>query len=205
MSQTTDFSDSSAGHTGSEMSRPLFSDEPLYQFYNASVFEQARRQEAAEGDSDGYEEIVDGVVKSTRPSAMELIRPREGKHRTLWCEIPEVRESGVLGNDLFESIQLHFSFFFGVFCKVSILYCFLSIDTLTAHEKKLQEAKFELITSEASYVKSLSVLEKHFMNSSEFRDETILSKSDRRILFSNVNPGTLQYQFLLYDQLFKKK
>lgn len=82
------------------MSRPLFSDEPLYQFYNASVFEQARRQEAAEGDSDGYEEIVDGIVKSSRPSAMELIRPREGKHRTLWCEIPEVKESGVLGKDL---------------------------------------------------------------------------------------------------------
>ena len=168
MSQATDFSDSSAGNTGSDMPHPLFSDEPLYQFYNASVFEQARRQEAAEGDSDGYEEIVDGVVKSTRPSAMELIRPREGKHRTLWCEIPEVRESGVL-------------------------------DSLTAHEKKLQEAKFELITSEASYVKSLIVLEKHFMNSSTFRDETILSKGDRRILFSNVNPVRTRSEKFLAD------
>ncbi|KAK3912006.1 Ephexin-1 [Frankliniella fusca] len=162
-SQTTDYSDSSAGHTG-----PLFSDEPLYQFYNASVFEQARREEAAEGDSDGYEEIVDGIVKTTRPSAMELIRPREGKHRTLWCEIPEVKESGVL-------------------------------DSLSAHEKKLQESKFELITSEASYVKSLIVLEKHFMNSVEFKDETILSKSDRRILFSNVNPVRTRSEKFLAD------
>lgn len=167
-SQTTDFSDSSAGHTGSLISHPLFSDEPLYQFYNASVFEQARRQEAAEGDSDGYEEIVDGIVRASRPSAMELIRPREGKHRTLWCEIPEVRESGV-------------------------------IDSLSAHEKKLQEAKFELITSEASYVKSLNVLEKHFMNSVEFRDETILSKGDRRILFANVNPVRTRSEKFLAD------
>lgn len=68
---------------------------------------------------------------------------------------------------------------------------FLLADSLSAHGKKLQEAKFELITSEASYVKSLNVLEKHFMNSSQFRDETVLSKGDRRILFSNVNPGKL--------------
>lgn len=38
-------------------------------------------------------------------------------------------------------------------------------------------------------MKSLNVLEKHFMNSAELRDEAILSKSDRRVLFSNVNPG----------------
>lgn len=62
---------------------------------------------------------------------------------------------------------------------------------MSAHEKKLQEAKFELITSEASYVKSLNVLEKHFMNSPQFRDETVLSKGDRQILFSRVNPGKL--------------
>ncbi|XP_034248382.1 ephexin-1-like isoform X1 [Thrips palmi] len=166
-SHTTDLSDSSAGH-GSLMSHPLFSDEPLYQFYNASIFEQAKRQEAAEGDSDGYEEIVDGIVKSSRPSAMELIRPREGQHRTLWCEIPEVRDSGVL-------------------------------DSLSAHEKKLQEAKFELITSEASYVKSLNVLEKHFMNSPQFRDETVLSKGDRQILFSRVNPVRARSEKFLAD------
>jgi neuronal guanine nucleotide exchange factor len=49
-------------------------------------------------DSDGYEEIGDGFckLKSSRPTAMELIQPREGQHRTLWCEIPEVLNSGVL-------------------------------------------------------------------------------------------------------------
>lgn len=63
------------------------------------------------------------------------------------------------------------------------------LDTLQPRERKLQEAKFELITSEASYFKSLTVLEKHFVNSYSMNDETILSKNDRKILFGNVNPG----------------
>lgn len=63
------------------------------------------------------------------------------------------------------------------------------LDTLKPRERKLQEAKFELITSEASYFKSLTVLEKHFVNSYSMNDETILSKNDRKILFGNVNPG----------------
>lgn len=63
------------------------------------------------------------------------------------------------------------------------------LDTLKPRERKLQEAKFELITSEASYFKSLTVLEKHFVNSHSMNDETILSKNDRKILFGNVNAG----------------
>jgi neuronal guanine nucleotide exchange factor len=52
----------------------------------------------SELDSDGYEEIGDGCQKQrySRPTAMELIQPREGQHRTLWCEIPEVVNSRVL-------------------------------------------------------------------------------------------------------------
>lgn len=123
-SHFTDLSDSSVGHSGSLMSHPLFSDEPLYQFYNASIFEQAKRQEAAEGDSDGYEEIVDGIVKSSRPSAMELIRPREGQHRTLWCEIPEVRDSGVLGTVFLLWFQFHFTSSASLFSSSSIFRLF---------------------------------------------------------------------------------
>lgn len=66
------------------------------------MLQQAKRELSAESDSDGYEEIGEGgkVGKGgqlmSRPSAMELIRPREG-HRTLWCEVPDVIDSGVLG------------------------------------------------------------------------------------------------------------
>jgi neuronal guanine nucleotide exchange factor len=55
----------------------------------------------SELDSDGYEEIGDGSqkLKPSRPTAMELIKPREGQHRTLWCEIPEVVNSHVLSKN----------------------------------------------------------------------------------------------------------
>jgi len=60
---------------------------------------------------------------------------------------------------------------------------------LTSVKKKLQEAKFEVITSEASYVKSLAVLDKHFIKSPELNDESILPKADRQILFADIEPG----------------
>ncbi|KAJ9590440.1 hypothetical protein L9F63_016527, partial [Diploptera punctata] len=153
------FMPSSTSPENSGVAERLFADEPLYQFYTASIVEhRTMRDLRNELDSDGYEEIGDGTRKQqTRPTAMELIKPREGQHRKLWCEIPEVRNSHILS-------------------------------TITTHEKKLQEAKFEIITSEASYINSLNVLEKHFMSSPELNDESVLSKNDRRILFSNVIP-----------------
>ncbi|XP_068082157.1 uncharacterized protein Exn [Anabrus simplex] len=157
-SQHTDVSDSSASQENYGVTQKLFLDEPLYQFYTANVVERAQWGVNSDFDSDGYEEIGDkGPKMPSRPSAMELIRPREGQHRTLWCEIPEVVNSQVLS-------------------------------TLSVHQKKLQEAKFEIITSEASYMNSLNVLEHHFMSSSELNDEAVLSKNDRRILFGNVLP-----------------
>jgi len=132
-----------------------FADEPLYQFYTAAVVERDMRSEM--DYSDWYEEIGHDPwkPKSSRPTAMELIQPREGQHRTLWCEIPEVVSRGILSE-------------------------------IDLHQKKLQEAKFEIITSEASYINSLNVLQKHFMSSLEVCDESVLSKNDRRILFCNL-------------------
>lgn len=58
------------------------------------------------------------------------------------------------------------------------------VATLTPTEKRLQEAKFEILTSEASYLKSLTLLRTHFMNHPAFRDTNILSSQDRKTLFS---------------------
>ena len=59
-------------------------------------------------DYDGYEEIGSDVSTRTRPSAMELISP--GKNsvcvtRTLWCEIPEVKQSAVLSKCHFNCLR----------------------------------------------------------------------------------------------------
>ncbi|KAF4527013.1 hypothetical protein B566_EDAN001560 [Ephemera danica] len=159
-SHTTSGASSSGSPEGSVV-HGCFADEPLYQFYAASVLEEAKR-ELNESDSDGYEEIGEGCrngsiqIMTSRPSAMDLIRPREG-HRTLWCEVPDVIESRIL-------------------------------DAMNQQQRKLQEAKFEVITSEASYVKSLGILATHFVQCPEFHDEAIISKTDKHTLFSNIMP-----------------
>lgn len=47
--------------------------------------------------NDGHraDEGESGSRRPSRPSAMELVTPADGR-RTLWCELPEVIESGLL-------------------------------------------------------------------------------------------------------------
>ncbi|XP_050093691.1 serine-rich adhesin for platelets [Anopheles aquasalis] len=195
-SESSGVSTGGEGGPGDDHSHSMFVNEPLYQIYNAAKLESITRdidaeisgQTEAELYDDGYEKISDrgqadedaGHVgggsggssiygddrtlsdhaafrKPSRPTALELIEPHVGKLRTLWCEIPEVRNSEILA-------------------------------TLTPTEKRLQEAKFEILTSEASYLKSLNLLRTHFVNHPAFRDVRILSSSERKTLFSSIIP-----------------
>ncbi|XP_077258808.1 ephexin isoform X1 [Temnothorax americanus] len=56
---------------------------------------------------------------------------------------------------------------------------------LTPEEKKIQEAKFEILTSEASYLNSLRVLENEFLNNNTLMNE-ILRPIERKKLFGGV-------------------
>ncbi|KAB0391131.1 hypothetical protein E2I00_008540 [Balaenoptera physalus] len=58
------------------------------------------------------------------------------------------------------------------------------LDLLQPEEIRLQEAMFELVTSEASYYKSLNLLVSHFMENERLKK--ILHPSEAHILFSNV-------------------
>uniref|UniRef100_A0AAR2LQL8 Neuronal guanine nucleotide exchange factor n=1 Tax=Pygocentrus nattereri TaxID=42514 RepID=A0AAR2LQL8_PYGNA len=58
------------------------------------------------------------------------------------------------------------------------------LSRLSPQEVILQEAMFELVTSEASYYKSLELLERHFLQNSDLI--TSLSQSDIHFLFSNI-------------------
>ncbi|XP_034940808.1 uncharacterized protein Exn isoform X2 [Chelonus insularis] len=59
------------------------------------------------------------------------------------------------------------------------------LERLTPDEKKIQEAKFEIITSEASYLNSLRVLVNEFLINHELVYDA-LSPTDREKLFGNV-------------------
>ncbi|XP_063001543.1 rho guanine nucleotide exchange factor 19 [Elgaria multicarinata webbii] len=58
------------------------------------------------------------------------------------------------------------------------------LGTISMQACKLQEAKFELITSEASYIHSLSIAIEHFMNSRELNES--LSAREKQWLFSKL-------------------
>ncbi|XP_042879260.1 uncharacterized protein LOC122257816 isoform X2 [Penaeus japonicus] len=154
-----------------------FADEPLYQFYTATVLERATQNQGDCSSEDDYEVINDGHHNSppgklqSRPSAMELVTPADGR-RTLWCELPEVIESGILSQ-------------------------------INSQEKKMQEAMFEMITSEASYLKSLNVLVTHFVQCPEFAvdegEDAVLTRRERHILFSDILPVKRCSEMLLAD------
>ncbi|XP_028848868.1 rho guanine nucleotide exchange factor 19 [Denticeps clupeoides] len=58
------------------------------------------------------------------------------------------------------------------------------LDNFSNEERKLQEAKFELVTSEASYIRSLTIAVDHFMMSQELTE--CLGAQDRQWLFSKL-------------------
>ena len=64
------------------------------------------------------------------------------------------------------------------------------LETITPHERKLQESMFEIITSEASYLKSLNVLMDVFLCSDEFgsdmSNKCVLTRNERHVIFSNI-------------------
>ncbi|XP_072282311.1 rho guanine nucleotide exchange factor 19-like isoform X2 [Pyxicephalus adspersus] len=84
---------------------------------------------------------------------------------SLWQELPEVKERGIL-------------------------------ETLNLQQRQLQEAIFEVVTSEASYQRSLSVAVNHFQKSRRLSE--CLVTSDKHTLFSNL-PGVQEVseRFLL--------
>lgn len=149
--------------------------EPLYQYINTAEFLR----------DPGEDDVFTKTSKATSSSSPaggdeknQLELARELSLRKLWCELPEVIESGVL-------------------------------DKLSDEERKLQEAIFEVISSEATYLRSLDVLIEHFMDDpgmSPYLPEgrRVLDKRQHHVIFSNVKEvRTASAQFL--EQLQKRQ
>ena len=135
----------------------LFLTEPLYQLLvcdnksgcDNDLSESSNKQDSREKN------IATMLQKTSRSSVQELLVSNTGQ-RSLWSDLPEVIESGIL-------------------------------EKISNAERKLQEAIFEIISSEASYLKSLNVLINHFANSPKFvGDYAVLCPKDRVILFNDV-------------------
>eukprot|EP00092_Neocalanus_flemingeri_P055084 GFUD01064994.1.p1 GENE.GFUD01064994.1~~GFUD01064994.1.p1 ORF type:complete len:502 (+),score=95.65 GFUD01064994.1:642-2147(+) len=108
------------------------------------------------------------LQKTSRSSVQQLLLSNAGQ-RSLWSDLPEVVESGIL-------------------------------DNISPSERKLQEAIFEIISSEASYLKSLNVLITHFANSPKFTgDFAVLCPKDRCTLFNEVYEVRVCSEKFLHD------
>ncbi|KAF8770438.1 Rho guanine nucleotide exchange factor 16 like protein [Argiope bruennichi] len=155
----------------SELLKSPFEEEPMYQFYQKDVQQRATLWYSAEGSESDFEDDASSKFSDTdsqpmakppvlqsQMSAMDLVHG-EGGQRTLWCEVPEVVESGIL-------------------------------KTISSKDRKIQEAMFEVITSEASYLKSLNFLFEHFVQCPEFSgsETNILDKREKHVLFSDIQP-----------------
>ena len=154
----------------SRLTSSLFQSEPLYQFYDGKDGNNNTADTKPATQENVYETVASVAsssrslapdtaahrrAKVSRSSAMDIVISSTGR-RSLWAELPEVMESGILA-------------------------------TISPEEKKLQEAMFEVISSEASYLKSLNILISHFVQSPHFSGDTsVLNKRDQRILFSEV-------------------
>ncbi|XP_070711049.1 ephexin-1 [Pempheris klunzingeri] len=78
------------------------------------------------------------------------------------------------------------------------------LENLTPEECKYQESMFEVLTSEASYLRSLRVLTEHFLDSRDLEETMIIR--DKKTLFSNIlRVREVSERFLkdLEDRIFK--
>ncbi|XP_044732190.1 MATH and LRR domain-containing protein PFE0570w [Chrysoperla carnea] len=157
---------------GEKIHPQFLQDEPLYQFYTAEKVESGMRILRSswneDDDSDGYEQVGEiSNQKQSRPSAMQLIRPSSPGQNRT------------------------------LWCEVPQVISSNILNSLTLQQKKLQEAKFELITSEASYLISLNVLCNHFKDT--IHREHLLPDEDHFTLFGNIEPVKKCSENLLAD------
>lgn len=86
-----------------------------------------------------------------------------------------------------------------LWCEVPEVLNSAVLSSLAPAQKRLQEAKFELLTSEASYLNSLNVLEANFIAHPAFRDTQVLPREDWETLFSTILPVRKCSQLLMNE------
>ncbi|XP_029651569.1 ephexin-1 isoform X2 [Octopus sinensis] len=163
-----DYDEDNLYGVNNERYKSCFGLEPLYQFCGTDIKKQKKGVnrnshiycEIGSLDSGKSESKVSNTSTSESQGSESLGSEflRANSQRTLWHEMPQVKNSGLL-------------------------------KTISDSERKCQEAIFEVITSEASYLKSLNILMTTFLLSPEFSDKSgksILSRQERHEMFSNI-------------------
>ncbi|KAA8579109.1 hypothetical protein FQN60_007229, partial [Etheostoma spectabile] len=158
-------------------------DEPLYQTYRATVITKEIRRQT----------VCRNISKTSVDYAMDWTTRRSGagagtgteNGAPIGCPAPAPGQS-TLWQDLPAVREA------GV------------LEQLTPEQCKYQESMFEVLTSEASYLRSLRILTEHFMDSRELEETMIIR--EKKTLFSNIlRVREVSERFLkdLEDRIFK--
>ncbi|XP_053378788.1 uncharacterized protein LOC123528066 isoform X3 [Mercenaria mercenaria] len=164
--------------------------ESLYQFYNKAKISRASKRKAIyssfdESDEEGYydedgdkESVYEDLSEySSGRGSLDMDRKPEEDSKAKKISTLEMfgKKGTVLRTLWAEMPEVKSS---GV------------LDTITPHEKKLQESMFEIITSEATYLKSLNVLIDVFLMSdelgSDLSNKCVITRQERHVIFSNI-------------------
>lgn len=86
-----------------------------------------------------------------------------------------------------------------LWCEVPEVLNSTVLSSLAPAQKRLQEAKFELLTSEASYLNSLNVLEANFIAHPAFRDPHVMPRHEWDTLFATILPVRKCSQLLMNE------
>lgn len=165
---------SSGSHPASPLPHSLFTHEPLYQFYNAAKVESVCR-ETGDSDSDAYDPGSQRSGTSGTSTGSTTTRP------SAMALVAPRGPSRTL------------------WCEVPEVLNSAVLSSLAPAQKRLQEAKFELLTSEASYLNSLNVLETNFISHPAFRDPHVLPRDDWETIFSTILPVRKCSQLLMNE------
>ncbi|XP_046547057.1 LOW QUALITY PROTEIN: ephexin-1-like [Haliotis rubra] len=180
------------GRLGKEMKikTSKFVNEPLYQYYTKeNVIRANRKLKMEEAISDD-----DNVVKRKRK-----------KEGGIYEDVEQMMQDGILTEEeaksaedispskrstMLEVLGRTGSLHRALWCEMPEVKDKKVLETMEPQERKLQEAMFEIVTSEASYLKSLNILITVFLIAPEFSadhsDRCVVTKRERQVLFSNI-------------------
>ncbi|GAB6019068.1 hypothetical protein CHUAL_000694 [Chamberlinius hualienensis] len=167
---------------GDEKKLSPFDNEPLYQFYTMAAQQRlAHENQMDSSDDDCYESLYD--VRSDAAADDDVKATDCNEERLSTNKVPSAMELVRLTEGGVRTL----------WCEVPEVEASGVLSSITHAQRNVQEAMFEVITSEASYLKSLNILINHFMLCpmflhNEFSSECVLSKRERHVLFSDVLP-----------------
>lgn len=172
-----------------------FLEEPLYQFYQKDFVQRAWHWNTTNGctveedDGTSAKKVADGSVVEGSDSEDQRSDHEYnlGRRRSAMELLQSAAGTGLRT----------------LWCEVPEVIASGVLAKMTPHEARLQEAMFEVITSEASYLKSLNVLVDHFVRCPEFRKDSILHEREHRALFADILPVRVVCENLLAD--FEKR